>query len=108
MALYVVWDQTRADIGSLLMTTTSTNGKSINKINNAQVVNFPTSPPCFLKLWPRMKYKRKKRFCIFARFELLAKSLWCPEQDLNLHSFRNTHLKRARLPIPPPGQHSLW
>ena len=30
-------------------------------------------------------------------------SLWCPEQDLNLHSFRNTHLKRARLPIPPPG-----
>ena len=29
--------------------------------------------------------------------------LWCPEQDLNLHSFRNTHLKRARLPIPPPG-----
>ena len=28
---------------------------------------------------------------------------WCPEQDLNLHSFRNTHLKRARLPIPPPG-----
>ena len=29
--------------------------------------------------------------------------LWCPEQDLNLHSFRNTHLKRARLPIPPSG-----
>ena len=27
----------------------------------------------------------------------------CPRQDLNLHSFRNTHLKRARLPIPPPG-----
>ena len=22
---------------------------------------------------------------------------------MNLHSFRNTHLKRARLPIPPPG-----
>ena len=31
-------------------------------------------------------------------------SLWCPEQDLNLHSFRNTHLKRTRLPIPPSGR----
>ena len=27
----------------------------------------------------------------------------CPEQDLNLHSFRNTVLSRARLPIPPSG-----
>ncbi len=32
----------------------------------------------------------------------------CPEQDSNLHASRHTHLKRARLPIPPPGQgHSL-
>ena len=29
---------------------------------------------------------------------------WCPEQDSNLHASRHTHLKRARLPIPPPGQ----
>ena len=28
----------------------------------------------------------------------------CPEQDSNLHVSRHTHLKRARLPIPPPGQ----
>ena len=42
------------------------------------------------KRWPKLRHKRKK-------------ILWCPEQDLNLHSFRNTHLKRARLPIPPPG-----
>ena len=28
----------------------------------------------------------------------------CPEQDSNLHASRHTHLKRARLPIPPPGQ----
>ena len=28
---------------------------------------------------------------------------WCPEQDSNLHASRHTHLKRARLPIPPPG-----
>ena len=41
-------------------------------------------------------HKKKRRPC-------LVFSLWCPEQDLNLHSFRNTHLKRARLPIPPPG-----
>ena len=27
----------------------------------------------------------------------------CPEQDSNLHTSRHTHLKRARLPIPPPG-----
>ena len=29
--------------------------------------------------------------------------IWCPEQDSNLHASRHTHLKRARLPIPPPG-----
>ena len=27
----------------------------------------------------------------------------CPEQDSNLHASLHTHLKRARLPIPPPG-----
>ena len=27
----------------------------------------------------------------------------CPEQDSNLHVVKHTHLKRARLPIPPPG-----
>ena len=27
----------------------------------------------------------------------------CPEQDSNLHTLRHTHLKRTRLPIPPPG-----
>ena len=28
----------------------------------------------------------------------------CPEQDLNLHVLRHTPLKRACLPISPPGQ----
>ena len=28
---------------------------------------------------------------------------WCPGQESNLHALRHTHLKRARLPIPPPG-----
>ena len=27
----------------------------------------------------------------------------CPEQDSKLHVVKHTHLKRARLPIPPPG-----
>ena len=37
-------------------------------------------------------------------FKLLCgKKILCPEQDSNLHAFRHTHLKRARLPIPPPG-----
>ena len=27
----------------------------------------------------------------------------CPRQDSNLHVVKHTHLKRARLPIPPPG-----
>ena len=27
----------------------------------------------------------------------------CPGQESNLHALRHTHLKRARLPIPPPG-----
>jgi hypothetical protein len=29
--------------------------------------------------------------------------IWCPEEDSNLHSLRNTDLNRARLPIPPSG-----
>ena len=29
--------------------------------------------------------------------------IWCPGQESNLHALRHTHLKRARLPIPPPG-----
>ena len=32
---------------------------------------------------------------------------WCPGQESNLHASRHTHLKRARLPIPPPGQLAL-
>ncbi len=28
----------------------------------------------------------------------------CPRQESNLHASRHTHLKRARLPIPPLGQ----
>ncbi len=32
-----------------------------------------------------------------------AACLLCPEQESNLHSSRNTHLKRTRLPIPPSG-----
>ena len=47
--------------------------------------------------------KKKKNFAIISLWDF-CKTLWCPEQDLNLHSFRNTHLKRARLPIPPPGR----
>ncbi len=31
----------------------------------------------------------------------------CPKQDSNLHVSRHTHLKRARLPIPPLGQVSI-
>ena len=54
------------------------------------------------KLWPNLGYKRR-RVLYFRSFWVTYKTLWCPEQDLNLHSFRNTHLKRARLPIPPPG-----
>ena len=29
----------------------------------------------------------------------------CPRQESNLHALRHTHLKRARLPIPPPGRY---
>ncbi len=64
------------------MITTSTNGKSKNKINNAQEMNFPTSPPCFLKIWPNYGQDwdiKEKRFCVFTHLGLLAKSLWCPE-----------------------------
>ena len=30
-------------------------------------------------------------------------SVWCPEEDSNLHTLRHTDLNRARLPIPPSG-----
>ena len=33
---------------------------------------------------------------------------WCPKQDSNLHASRHTHLKRARLPIPPLGHTSSF
>ena len=39
----------------------------------------------FLKRWPKGGQDwdiKEKRFCVFAHFELLAKSLWCPGQDL--------------------------
>ncbi len=32
----------------------------------------------------------------------------CPEQDSNLHVVKHTHLKRARLPIPPPGPSEIF
>ena len=31
--------------------------------------------------------------------------IWCGRQESNLHALRHTHLKRARLPIPPPGHY---
>ena len=43
---------------------------------------------------------------VFHQF-IISKRL-CPEQDSNLHASRHTHLKRARLPIPPPGQRLLF
>lgn len=37
------------------------------------------------------------------RLSLLKRGFQCPGQESNLHALRHTHLKRARLPIPPPG-----
>ena len=34
----------------------------------------------------------------------ITKRWWCPRQESNLHASQHTHLKRARLPIPPLGQ----
>ncbi len=34
----------------------------------------------------------------------LKSSLWCPGEDLNLHTLRHSHLKAACIPISPPGQ----
>ena len=61
-----------------------------NNQNDHVVCEFPV--PCswrevkcvFPKIWPNYGQKwniKEKRFCFFARFELLAKSLWCPEQE---------------------------
>jgi hypothetical protein len=36
------------------------------------------------KIWPNYGQNwdiKEKRFCFFTHLELLAKSLWCPEQD---------------------------
>ena len=38
---------------------------------------------------------------------IVGDSLWCPGRDSNPHTSRHTHLKRARLPIPPPGRVAL-
>src|SRR5690606_4076933 len=34
----------------------------------------------------------------------LSASFWCPGWDLNPHGVTHTPLKRARLPVPPPGR----
>ena len=44
----------------------------------------PASTPLFYSIFRKYGQNwdiKEKRFCIFARFELLAKSLWCPEQE---------------------------
>ena len=46
-------------------------------------------------------YANKKRLTIID-----CQPFRCPGQESNLHALRHTHLKRARLPIPPPG-HSM-
>ena len=77
-----------------------------NIFSSFWTIIWPIHRVSILKIWPNYGQDwniKEKRFCIFAHLELLAKSLWCPEQDLNLHIFRYTHLKRARLPIPPSG-----
>lgn len=38
-----------------------------------------------------------------ALFEQLYKQSWCEGGDLNPHGIHHTHLKRARLPVPPPS-----
>ena len=43
-------------------------------------------------------YAKKKELIISSFF-----AIECPGQESNLHALRHTHLKRARLPIPPPG-----
>src|ERR1039458_9412298 len=35
--------------------------------------------------------------------DLIIEEFWCAGQDLNLHGFRHTPLKRTCLPIPPPA-----
>lgn len=47
-------------------------------------------------IYPTFYPTQKKR-------TLIISVLWCPGQESNLHALRHTHLKRARLPIPPPG-----
>ena len=34
----------------------------------------------------------------------LQETIWCPEEDSNLHTRRHMDLNHARLPIPPSGQ----
>ncbi len=43
--------------------------------------------------WGKAKPRRKK----------FRQGFQCPGQESNLHALRHTHLKRARLPVPPPG-----
>ena len=68
---------------------------------------WPNYGQTMAKIWPSYgqdwDIKEKKDFAFSLMWSYLQNLFWCPEQDLNLHSFRNTHLKRARLPIPPPG-----
>ncbi len=63
-----------------------------------KVACIPISPPAH-----KNRNTKIENFNISTKYSKI-KSPLCPEQDSNLHASRHTHLKRTRLPIPPPGQ----
>ena len=63
-------------------------------LDSARHLPLPKHRCKYYSLYSRKKQSRPKNF---------DRDCWCPGKDSNLHTLRHTHLKRARLPIPPPG-----
>ena len=68
---------------------------------------------CWARASPRKFGHKGYLFIFFVQIKIPDNQLivrdfrWCPGRDSNPHTSRHTHLKRARLPIPPPGHFGL-
>ena len=54
------------------------------------------------RLWHHRRLQQKRASSFF-----VARLLWCPEQDLNLHTLRHMLLRHTCIPISPSGRDSI-
>ena len=58
-------------------------------------------------LWNKLALEKTLDYSVAQKLKFYERSPLCPKQDSNLHVSQHSHLKRARLPIPPFGLASV-